>query len=458
MTGQSKKSYLVISLSILLCLLMSSCSNFGISMNNHKSIFQHEESEYVLKKDQNNKITDISLILAFLDVANQNATIEEVCSAIPQSIKEDISLHDFTIFANSLYAPQNYHLTKFNRVSGKLKSALVLEIVKDQPNLLTLAENSEYYELYYENNENPQESFSRTLAIQHDAEGNAYLSGEWMRLLNKILEFSKLYFEALDNHDQEMLSWLLAQGDGEEADDKIRSIEANKATLLIDYYRLEVKTDPLASIPLALLPNKIVYLQELENSEDLSYSQRNCTFRQNNQNISVTDPYPQKLKKQHLNIYYKDNFLLSWSSNGIRQIYYGKVLNSILGEPLIIKSNLQDPLSEGSDFYRITYPEVSFLIKGEGNNLTKNWQGRIERIEINENSKNISLGNSLASENSIYYNMPVLDFYKQYPFSPEADFIIQGNDQDEKMEMIVQVDSQNVKNIILRAVYDSRTR
>lgn len=75
-------------------------------------------------------------------------------------------------------------------------------------------------------------------------------------------------------------------------------------------------------------------------------------------------------------------------------------------------------------------------------------------MELNEKSDKFSLGSAKGETDSLYYNMDLNDFYMNYPFSPESNFIIPGNQQGTKMELIVQAEDSKILRIIIRAVYD----
>lgn len=449
---------------LLMCLLVASllvgCFPAGQGQSNLGSLFKAKESNYLIKTDEKGKITDISLVSAIVDVINAKATAEEVYAAIPDKIKGTLSLHDFSLYTSGLSYSDQYQVSAFRRVKSSKKKEYTLAITTDMSSMALEASQTEFYELIYSQNKakssNRDQVYQAVIGIQHDEEGNSYLSSNWIAAINKIYEFSRLYFNALKDRDQGMLSWLLCQDQPEKISAQDKLIEDNKAGLLIDYYRLQVKTEPDDSIPVTFLPNNITYLQEVESTTGTEGYFRKCNFFQRRNLISVSDPYPEKIKNQHLNVYYKGEYLFSWSSNGIRQTYNNFNLSQILtDEPTIIKINILDPLGKGDSFWRIIYPELSFIIRGEASNENKTWSGIIERIDMNERSQAVSLGNARGEDKSIYCGMNLADFYRQYPFSPEADYVIRGDDQGQKMELVVEVGQDKVRSLILQAIYDS---
>lgn len=449
-----KKTNLLLSMILVLSLFLSGC--LGAASNKIKSDFslKKEKTDYKLQLNNGGEITDISLISAFIDVINKNATAQEVYFAIPEKIKEDLTLNEFSLYIKALTFPQSKEISEFKRVSNEKKKEFIVALTTDVSKLALAAENSEFYQLIYTSESLDQNNISSIIGIQHLIDGQAYLSADWIRNVNKIYEFSRLYFNAIEDRDEEMLSWLLVQGYLPPIEDAIVEIENHKASLLIDYYRYNVVTESDKNIPTLLLPNTIQYMQELEEVDENQNKFRTCSFNQINNRITVFDPYPERIKNYHLNVFYEDMFLLTWSSNGIRQNYSSLIFNTILGEPNIRRINMSDPVEEEeAEFWRIVYDEISFIIKGEGNNTSKTWSGVIERLEIDENSTNISLGDIKGAPDSMYYNMPLSDFYRQYPFSPEVDYTIAGNEQDQNIALIVQVDHEKVNRLILVAVY-----
>ncbi|HZJ69206.1 MAG TPA: hypothetical protein VFD28_04260 [Candidatus Eisenbacteria bacterium] len=439
---------------LLLSVFLSGCTGLASESKESGIFFKKEKSEYKLNTNNDGQITDISLISAVIDVINNNASIQEVYYAIPEKHKEDLTLNDFSLFIKALTYPDSNTIREFKRVPSTSKRELIVAITTDISKLALVAEHSEFYELIYNDNSEEEIKISTIIGIQHDTSGNPYLSAEWIRNINKIYEFSNLYFNAIEDRDKDMLSWLLMQSYPQPLDDDVIEIEKNKASLLINYYRFNVKTESNYGTPTLLLPNTIQFSQELEGFKDNNNNFRTCSFKQINNLISVSDPYPEKIKSHHLNVFYDELFLLTWSSNGIRQNYSSFNFNTIMGEPNIRKLNMPDPLDQDDEFWRISYDEISFVIRGQGDNIEKSWSGIIERLEIDENSQNISLGDVKGKPDSLYYNMPLSYFYRQYPFSPEADFIIAGNEQDNNIELIVQIDNEKVNRLILLAVYD----
>lgn len=189
-------------------------------------------------------------------------------------------------------------------------------------------------------------------------------------------------------------------------------MKKKKAQLLIEYYRISIATEPEESVVHLLLPNIIEYTQELEIAPLNQSKIRTCSFRQSNNLMTVSDPYPERIKNQHLNLYYKDEVLFSWSSNGVRQTYYSQLFNNLLGKPKIEKVEMIDPLEEGVDFWRITYKQITFIIRGEADPEKELWTGKVEQLELSEQSTDLSLGNVKGEPDSLYYNMPLKTFMK----------------------------------------------
>lgn len=447
MKQRNNRIVTVISICLILLLCIVGCSE--TASTNQQSLlrpFSEKKSSYAFKYDNDKDVTDISILSAFVDVINKNATVEEVYSAFPTDMIENLSLHDFTVYLETINN-SNLRVSEFHRLNNERKKEYSVEVTTDIPSLALEAESSEYYQLQFIDDNN-QPSHTAIIAIQHAANGSPYLSNDWIQRTNEISQFSKLYFDAIEQRDAEMLSWLLAQGSTNTIEEKISSIEQNKADLLMQYYRVQIKTEPTQSIPNVILPNKISYQQELDTVEETN-NYRTCTFRLKNKQISVSDPYPQQIKNQHMNIYYKDSLLFSWASNGIRQTFHSFMFDPILGAGRVSETSLQDENDKNAKFWRITYPQISFVIRGEGDVIKKTWSGIIDRLEITSNSKDIALGGPKGTEDSIYFGMDLNAFYRQYPFSPEADYVINGDLQGERAELTVQVDNTIVKNLIL---------
>ncbi|HHU52760.1 MAG TPA: hypothetical protein GXZ43_01595 [Clostridiaceae bacterium] len=444
-------------------LLLSGCLSIGSnSIRTDNTTKNKAKPPYEIATNDDGQITDISLLSALIDAINNIASVQEVYSAIPESGKTDLSMNDFSLYIEAISHPEKKEIIEFCRVPDDLKRQITIDISTTLSGLVLEAESTEYYELIFSKDtqevdgENDQETevVSTIIGIQHDAEGLPYLSASWIKEVNQIYEFSRFYFRALDDRDKSMLSWLLLQAYPEQVEDKISEIENNKAQLLIDYYRLSVETEPLNSVAHLLMPNSIEYRQELTSMTKSQKNFRTCTFKQNNNLISVSEPYPDRIKNQHLNLYYEDTFLLSWSSNGVREIYSSEKFNNLLGKPEIKQIEMEDPLQSGAAFWEIQYDQLTMIIKGLADPSNDTWSGIVEQFELNEKSEKLSLGSAKGGTDSLYYNMDLNDFYMNYPFSPESNYVIPGNQQGTKMELIVQAENSKITRIIIRAIYD----
>ncbi|NLM19133.1 MAG: hypothetical protein GX217_03810 [Clostridiaceae bacterium] len=469
-SGRNKRNILRVSAifsSVLILLsILSGCLSLGSnSVRTNNRTENKVKLPYKINTNADGEITDISLLSAMIDSINNSASVQEVYTAIPESSKIDLSLNDFSLYIEAMSHPEKKEIIEFRRVPDELKRQITISISTTLSGLALEAESTEYYELIFfkddqeVNDKIDQETevVSTIIGIQHDAEGKPYLSANWIKEINQIYEFSRFYFKALNDRDKDMLAWLLLQAYPEQVEDEISEIENNKAQLLINYYRLSIETEPLNSVVYLLMPNSIEYHQELTTITKNQNNIRTCTFKQTNNLISVSDPYPDKIKNQHLNLYYEDDFLLSWSSNGVREMYYSDKLNTLLGEPKIEKIEMEDPLQTGAVFWQVQYDQLTLIIKGFGDLESNTWSGIVEQLELNEKSDKLSLGSAKGETDSLYYNMDLNNFYKNYPFSPESNFIIPGNQQGTKMEMIVQAENSKITRIIIRAVYDQES-
>lgn len=466
---RQKKGRKILRISAVFCCffillsLLSGCLSLGsnsIRINNTTK--NKPKPPYKIDTNAEGRITDISLLSAMIDAINNLAGIQEIYTAIPESSKTDLSLNDFSLYIEAMSHPEKKGIIEFRRVPNDLKRQITVDISTSLSGLALEAESTEYYELIFSKGDQEVDGVtdqeagivSTIIGIQHDTEGIPYLSANWIKEVNQIYEFSRFYFRALHDRDKNMLAWLLLQAYPDEVEDKVSEIENNKAQLLIDYYRLSVETEPLNSVVYLLMPNSIEYRQELTTITKNQQNIRTCTFKQNNNLISVSDPYPDKIKNQHLNLYYKDDFLFSWSSNGVREVYYSEKFNDLLGKPIIEKIEMEDPLQTDAVFWQIKYDQLTLIIKGSGDPEKNKWSGIVEQLELNEKSDKFSLGSVKGEADSLYYNMELNDFYMNYPFSPESSFVITGNQQGTKMELIVQAENSKITRIILRAVYD----
>lgn len=445
---------------LIMLSMLSGCLSLNLNSNNRTE--NKAKLPYKINTNADGEITDISLLSAMIDSINHIVSVPEVYAAIPEVSKTDLSLNDFSLYIEAMSHPEKKEIIEYRRVPDDLKRQITVGISTTLSGLALEAESTEYYELIFSKGDQAvsgetdqaEKTVSTIIGIQHDAEGRPYLSAHWIEEVNQIYEFSRFYFRALSDRDKEMLAWLLLQAYPEQVEDKISQIENNKAQLLIDYYRLSIETEPLNSVVHLLMPNSIEYRQELTTITDDQKNIRTCTFKQNNNLISVSDPYPEKIKNQHLNLYYEDDFLLSWSSNGVRELYYSDKFNSLLGEPKIERIEMEDPLQTGAVFWQIQYDQLTLIIKGLGDPKSNVWSGIVEQLELNEKSDKLSLGSAKGKTDSLYYGMDLNDFCMNYPFSPESNFVISGNQQGTKMELIVQTENSKIVRIIIRAVYD----
>ena len=154
---QNKPSRRILKLFVLLLsvvLIICGCFDPNIDgLSNSSQITRTEQKQqYTLPTSNGGMITDVTLISAFIDIINNNVNTVDVYRAIPEKHRENVSLHDFTVYLSMMSSNLSYQVTEFARINDTKRDEYSNSITTDLPSLAVLAKETEFYQLTYGSN------------------------------------------------------------------------------------------------------------------------------------------------------------------------------------------------------------------------------------------------------------------------------------------------------------------
>lgn len=412
---KKKKLLIVISLLLSLVLPLFACTtNFAI--NELKNPFARQENpadkKIPLSPHGADQLSAENLVQTLVLAINGSYPIEDIYNSLPSNIKAKVAGETFRRYIVALRPSNGEKVSSFLELSRENREKYLNEVLLAKPTLAKLALDSKYFILYCD------ESKSTTsiegmdfviLAIQHDEEGQPYFDSDWLEAINALYEFSYFYFaaiqdEALFDHDYGALAYILEQGPPPFAKGDIEKYSRNKAKAITDYYDVSVRTNPLDSTNILLLPGVAHFVQEVRYSGRLS-GVREVSFYEQNGIFRVEEKMPNELKAEESLFLLYDQLILS-GGDGSRQSFSNTDVHPLVGPLLSLKQSVHE--ETGSISYLLEYPGLRLKIKGFANLDTKIWQGIVE--EVCFSSPVFSVGDQ------IFIGMTEESFHTLYPF------------------------------------------
>ncbi len=412
---KKKKLLAVISLLLALVLPLIACTTY-LSFNELKNPFARPENpadkKIPLSPHGTDQLSAENLVQTLVLAINGSYPTEDIYNSLPSHIKADVTNETFRRYIVALRPNSGEKISSFLELSQENREKYLDEVLSAKPALANLALNSKYFILYCDESKNTTgiEGMNFViLAIQHDEEGQPYFDCEWLEAINALYEFSYFYFaaiqdEALFDRDYGALAYILEQGPSPFAKGDIEKYSQRKAKAIADYYDVSVRTNPLDSTNVLLLPGVAHFVQEVRYSGRLS-GVREVSFYEQNGVFRVEEKMPNELGAGESLFLLYDQLILS-GGDGSRQSFSNGDVHPLVGPLLSLEQNVHE--LTGSISYILEYPGLRLKIKGFANLETKIWQGVIE--EVCFSSPVFSVGEQ------IYVGMTEESFHNLYPF------------------------------------------
>ncbi|MBR1796945.1 MAG: hypothetical protein IJ757_02895 [Clostridiales bacterium] len=239
-------------------------------------------------------------------------------------------------------------------------------------------------------------------------EGTVYISKDWVTSIISIYNYGNHYFTLLEEGNIDAVKTLLAPSltDAAYTDDVVYA----KASLLCDYYRLRVRSNPSEFEITTLVPGQMsVRIPETLSSDGNSFEDHNVVLTlQDDGNYNIDDKIS---VASDINLVY----LVRGDERLIRvgnEYSYGQLL-TIMGEP----SSLNIDFDEGR--IMILYPGL-LLRFDDAYETSDSWSGTLTSIRL--------IGSSAYSIGyNIYNGMSRAQLLTSYPFVDESDYVIEVN-------------------------------
>jgi hypothetical protein len=390
-----------------------------------------------------------SLVRELVTCLSDTSKIESVYNSIPSKQLDGISV---ALFGEYITA-----LTHFQNQQGVIKT---FRIVSDQDKKILLdqiAQNSHKYEdiigasipvelTYVSELTSVQPVY---IYIQADSNGTPYLSQTWVQACMDIYDFSALYFQALEEQNEEAVASMINRSQVPLNEAFSDAVIQFKAKELGKFYHVNVKSAFADYQILSFDVSQMTYLQpEVLNEITLSSQAKVVRFvRDSLNNITIKDSVSDPLSSKDFYLYYQ----------GAKDIRIGdradsKQFQGLFGDPIIMLTGelitlAADPAvsgspvngtgpvtptpAEGPEQVRnivLSYSSASITIRGNVYD-DGSWDGQIIRIRLRADNQDFYLGEN------IHAGMTRNDLLMVYPFADQTDYLISTTVDDQKYEM-----------------------
>ncbi len=458
----------IISLCMLcvVCLLLAGCSSlYNLSSSDDK------DNTFRLDTDNHNRVTSTTIVEALVSALNNPNRQETIYNALRSSFDGQVSLDEFSKYLNALSGNRKNYIHAFYRIDSSHKQELVSKIIAVNPAMTEMANNSTYYSLLTKDDKG-HEVAGPTIAVQEENQ-RATISAEWLKAVSDIYDYSKIYFQALDQEDRASLEYLLRDSESSRSDSpKLKEIIATKVDRLLEYYRESVTHRPTQSKLILLLPYYAEYQRTsfLSNSEEHRYTSVKFTLA--DQRLIVEDPLREYLLPEHIVLYKDGEPELFASAGDIHQINNSGNLVGLLGSiKQIVSINADDKTGivtsksdtseekalddiiyktliqkDGSGLFKVVYDSgIELSIKGYIDNAKKLWAGQIEEIMLTSES-DYSFGGELS------VGMSLVDFYQYYPFIRESGYRLTTDYAGVTLELALVIADDKISGLKLKVI------
>lgn len=427
---------------LVLALLLSSltgCALEGVqSSASFGEFFQtgKELQAYPLSLNTKGQVDDLGLVQALAAGISDPSLIPEIYESMSQPMLDGLSFEQFRQYIMALRPTGQERILSYERLEPATAEALQHSIVLREPQLANVAAHSKFFSLAYERKAvtRKDKEASCLLAVQVREDGSAYVAKPWATAVVRLRDFSQLYFDALQNHDLDSLSFLLEIGSRPFAQGDWKAYTSLRAAFINDFYLDEVTTEPAASFLQSLLPGEAIFTQEQRLSS--LTGTREVAIRELSGSFYVREPIRQSIleEDQELRIFNAPLFpeQIGYPTGIIDQ----DSLHPLAGLPLEIRA-----LEGEAETYLIRYFGMEMHLMGEVDIAQKSFRGRIRQLRF---------------DSRIFQVGPVLrvgeasaTLFMRYPAIQENDFSLKDRQGLTPVQLDLQLAGEKISRILL---------
>lgn len=428
---------IVSTLLLVLLLFLTACN--GTYYSDGSWFRVHRDAPHVVKPETPGKMTSQELIQTLILAVNDQTPVGSAFESIPLRQRETVTLSAFTKYVSLIRRGVMQPITSFSVVSQETRDALTEQISAQSDASAELAAISQFYHLTFLDETRREASF--IVAIQVDADGLPYMSGEWISTTLRLYDFLELYFSAIGTGDVLALKALLQQGEASTPTVTMDKALENKSQETINFYFRRVITAAIDYKLISLIPG----YASVEHYASISLGSgrrenRVVTFTDVNGQILVSDKVPSELKSEDLDVYQDGIKLFRIGSE--EQQTDSKKLEATLGMALQ-HNNKNCRTVNGQANFNFRYRGIT--LSGQGTcDEHEHWAGMIYSAGISYSD--FALGSGLK------VGMPVSELYLRYPFARESNYLIAGNIDGKNVSLAAQIEQGYITKLTINMV------
>ncbi len=373
---------------------------------------------------------------------SSDRSAESVYYSIPRMQTDGLDETAFYQYIQAVKRGIPGQITEITTLNSEKKEAILATLENGNTAIYELAQQSDFYALFYENNKNAD---GFIVAIQKDEDGTAYLDRDWAQGIISVDNNMMLYFEAIDNNSFDALYSLLSKGTNpaSEIEEKVLTARC-RATL--DYYQdsIEAEKDNLA------LQSIYPGYAEVEQFASLTSNfgqkiRRVIRFLERSTYLLANDPVTETLDIEDLEVKANKETIITFDEGAKALTVSSEIFDRILGAPLSHNDDSCFLTAEGQNIFTVEYPGIILTVLGECTDEHQKWSGVLTRAEISYS--NFEMGSGLSP------GMHINELYLRYPFARENDYLLQKQLEDVTFTLAIQVETGYIAKLTLTSDY-----
>lgn len=274
---------------------------------------------------------------------------------------------------------------------------------------------------------------------QVDADGIAYLDGNWINQILRLDDFTNLYFDAIDHQDIDSLAELLRHSI---PDDTARQAIASR---LVWFYRNQVETETAEFRLQTIRIDGLSFAEKLLTGigSSSSWSRTIEFIPQSDGTFLVDDLLPSELGLPDTDIVLEEATILrvGGDTNSALVTLYSVPFEVFTGKPVLHDDSNCTLLESGKSLIRLRYEGLELVVEGDCYNNHSRWRGRVLSAKLT--SGTYALGSGLK------VGMPASALYAQYPFISVGDKAAIGQMESGEVALTAEIENDIVTSLRL---------
>ena len=378
------------------------------------------------------------LIQKILDAMRPESGFEEDSHSISLYQLNGTTYEEFSRYVTLLADLTNSQLDTFSPMTPSSRISIQNQMKDNIPYEKEIINNSSYF--WLENSKDPFNEVKMPMLIQTSIQGEPYISRSWVTRCIDLYDFSKYYFNVLEDGDVGMLARLISS-DSNKTD--VRTKKASLTTAYYQNYNIDYEHDVHVR---SLRMDEILIRIELSSEVSSKFGDSVLTLNRDLRIVSsgagefrILDDIRSPLEDKTFTVMHRGDPAIL-----IGEYYESQTISKNFGFPRSISVNeLPDWINyEGNaSLIDIVYPNITLQVIGILHEKG-NWEGVVRSVVI--------FGKTIHTGDGLHPNMKLDDLLLTYPFIDINNYTL----RDGSHELYVGLDDK--KNIFCVRLTDRR--